>query len=207
MPEDFLNYLELEIGDSIDMINFTQTIYSAPSHALLKDVMVPMRDGIRLATDIYLPTDPNTSKLLKGPFPAVLIRSPYKKTRRTETSMALRLVEKEYAIIIQDVRGRHNSEGEFYAFLGEGKDGYDAVEWVAAQPWCNGNVGTWGASYLAITQSALAAYAPPHLKTMFVIVGPSDCSEEYIAHGGAVCLLHSTWYSYWMAQTGKRSPV
>ena len=118
-------------------------IGSAPfSHALppkdpiqvriWKNVMVPMRDGVRLATDVYLPNGETTPP---GPFPAILIRHPYGKHRSSKTAEFF--TTHGYAVAIQDTRGRYESEGEFYIYVNEGEDGYDAVEWIAAQPWSN----------------------------------------------------------------------
>ena len=105
----------------------------------------------------------------------------------------------------QDVRGRYDSEDEFYIYVNEGKDGYDAVEWVAGQPWCNGDVGTYGRSYMAATQNASAVYSPPHLKTMFVIVGTSNYIEDGAGRGGAFALLHNLAYAFRLAFTGKEA--
>jgi hypothetical protein len=160
--------------------------------------MMPARDGVRLATDFYLPDGDETPS---GPFPTILIRTPYNKSGVAETAEFF--TTRGYAVAVQDVRGRYASEGVFYIYVNEGHDGYDAVEWVAAQSWCNGDVGTWGGSYLAATQNALAVLRPPHLKTMFVVVGTSNYIEDGAGRGGAFALLHNMTYGFRLAYTGK----
>ncbi|HYM11415.1 MAG TPA: CocE/NonD family hydrolase, partial [Bryobacterales bacterium] len=102
----------------------------------------------------------------------------------------------------QDVRGRFASEGDFYAFVNEGKDGYDIIEWAAAQPWSNGKVGTFGASYLAWDQYAAAMYEPPHLVAMFANVGGADFWREFGRPGGAPNL----GWPLWMLKSAETSP-
>jgi predicted acyl esterase len=122
-------------------------------------VLVPMRDGVHLATDLYRPPG-------DGPWPAVLTRTPYGK--QGFGGQAAGVVGQGYVFAVQDMRGRFASEGEDTAFRtdawGELQDGYDAVEWLAAQSWCTGAVGTMGGSAMGITQYMLAGAAPPHLK-------------------------------------------
>ncbi len=165
-----------------------------------KNVMVPMRDGVRLATDVYLPNGETTPP---GPFPSILIRHPYGKHRTATTAEFF--TTHGYAVAIQDTRGRYESEGEFYIYVNEGEDGYDAVEWIAAQPWSTGDVGTYGGSYAAACQNALAALSPPHLRTMFAYVGTSNYIEDGAGRGGAFALLHNLVYGFRLAQTGKET--
>lgn len=140
--------------------------------------MVPMRDGTRLATEVWLPPG-------EGPWPAVLTRTPYGRTNFANDD-ALRL---GYAVVAQDCRGRFDSQGENVAFLndawGERQDGYDTVEWIASQPWCNGKVGTLGGSAMGITQNLLAPSAPPHLVCQFVGVAAADLYHDAVFQGGA----------------------
>ena len=123
-----------------------------------------MRDGTVLRSDVYLPRG-------KGPFPTLVQRTPYNKLRPQSIATFERLAEAGYGIVIQDIRGRWASDGEFHPMFNPGwtdaEDGYDTVEWAAAQPWSNGQVGTFGYSYGAWTQWALAPTRPPHLVTMF----------------------------------------
>jgi putative CocE/NonD family hydrolase len=147
-------------------------------------VMTPMRDGVRLAADVYLPA-------AQGRFPVLVTRTPYNKAGcRRE---AIYYAEHGYAVVAQDVRGRFASEGEFYAFLNEGRDGYDTIEWAAAQPWSNGKVGTFGASYLAWDQYHAAMYRPPHLVAMFANVGGANFYDEFGWPGGAPNLGWAIW--------------
>jgi uncharacterized protein len=157
---------------------------SAPQFDVIVEanVMVPLRDGVCVATDLYFPARGGVKA--EGRFPVIMTRTPYDKTNHGATGRFY--AERGYVFAGQDVRGRWKSEGEFYAFAHEGADGYDAVEWLAAQPWCNGRVGTMGASYEAAVQSALASLNPPHLATMIVTFGPSSFYHCSMRHNGAL---------------------
>ncbi len=139
-----------------------------------------MRDGVRLRADVYRPNG--------APCPAVLARTPYDRSFALTPPAALdpeRATEAGYALVCQDVRGRHGSEGEFYPFRTEGPDGYDSVEWVAAQPWCGGSVAMAGRSYAAAAQWLAAAEQPPHLRAICPVVVGSDYFEGWVYQGGA----------------------
>jgi len=124
------------------------------------DVDVPMRDGVILRADIYRPAGP-------GPFPALICRTPYGKgSDKDELRFARRAVKRGFAVVLQDVRGRFASGGWFLPHLNEGLDGYDSIEWLAAQKWCDGRVGTFGLSYPGSAQWLAALEQPPHLKAM-----------------------------------------
>ncbi|HSU68336.1 MAG TPA: CocE/NonD family hydrolase, partial [Tepidisphaeraceae bacterium] len=140
-----------------------------------KDVMVPMRDGIKLATDIVRPGG-------DGKYPVILSRTPYKKNGAQLGWIA----KMGYAYVDQDVRGRYGSGGEFSAFQNEGDDGFDTIEWIAKQPWCDGNVGMAGGSYLGLTQVAAAAARPPHLRCILPGVPPADFDHYSGFDGGAI---------------------
>ena len=131
--------------------------------------MVPMRDGVRLATDVYLPDG-------AGPFPAVLVRLPYDKNGRYcwMPFLASHFIARGYAFVPQDVRGKFRSEGEPVAFVNEVPDGYDAIEWITRQPWSNGDVGMWGDSYYGFTQWAAVAAGHPALKAIVPRVTIAD---------------------------------
>lgn len=120
--------------------------------------MIPMRDRIKLSTVFIFPPAKQTQ------YPVVLIRTPYQKERLAPHYQFL--VESGYVVAIQDVRGRFESEGTFEPFVKEGPDGYDAIEWIASQPWCNGNIGMIGSSYDGWVQYCAAVEKPPHLKTI-----------------------------------------
>ncbi len=119
-----------------------------------------MRDGVVLRANVWRPAS-------DGPFPVLVYRTPYGKDG-TESwySTHLRAVERGYAVVIQDVRGRHASEGEFLPYENEGRDGYDTIEWAARQSWSDGAVGTFGLSYPGAVQWLAALERPPHLKAM-----------------------------------------
>src|SRR5688500_18113194 len=121
---------------------------SAPySVEVVRNVMVPMRDGVRLATDLYLPAA--SGARAAGRFPTLVSRTPYKAGLSNEAQF---YEQHGYAVVAQDVHGRSGSDGTFSPFLQEGSDGYDAIEWAARQEWSNGKVATFGASYLAWEQ-------------------------------------------------------
>ena len=137
------------------------TALAAPAESVLqKNVAIPMRDGVVLRADILLPR-PN------GRFPTLVYRTPYDKEEALKTYATFRhAVERGYALVVEDVRGRYASGGEFAAYQNEGRDGYDTIEWAARQPWSNGNIGTFGLSYPGAVQWLAAVESPPHLKAM-----------------------------------------
>jgi len=137
-----------------------QTPSSANGAERRSEVSVPMRDGVVLRADVLLPS-------AEGKFPALVYRTPYgKHFALKEYKMFEKAVARGYAVVVQDVRGRYASDGEFVAYQNEGRDGYDTIEWVAKQPWCDGNVGTFGLSYPGAVQWLAAVENPPHLKAM-----------------------------------------
>lgn len=164
--------------------------------------MVEMRDGTVLATDIYLPEAPgkaDESEASTTSYPTLVIRTPYDKT--IYASAGEFFAKHEFAVVAQDVRGKNNSHGEFYPYrsegFAEGKDGYDTVEWAAEQPWSDGRVGTFGISYMAGAQWAIAGAdeeLPPHLEAM----APGFSAASYYAQGaytgGGALLSHNIDY-------------
>ena len=141
---------------------------------------VVMRDGVTLYADLYRPDGP-------GPFPVLLQRTPYDKTSPGSMTNLdpLKAARNGYAVVIQDTRGRYTSQGEFYAFRDEINDGYDTVEWAAAQPWSTGKVGMYGASYVGATQWLAALSRPPHLTAIIPNVTASNYHEGWTYQGGA----------------------
>ncbi|HOX37690.1 MAG TPA: CocE/NonD family hydrolase [Candidatus Brocadiia bacterium] len=139
-----------------------------------KNVMVPMRDGVRLATDLYRPA-------ADGKYPAILMRTPYNKDAQKHDEM----VRKGYVLVSQDCRGRFASEGDFKVFVNEGPDGCDTIKWTAEQPWCNGKVLMTGGSYVASTQIIPAIYTPPNLEALQLIVCPAMDPKFTFYQGGA----------------------
>ena len=149
------------------------------------------RDGTWLATDVWRPAQ--SGEALPGPFPAVLVRTPYDRRGARYARHGEFWAEHGYLFVVQDVRGRFGSEGEFVLLANEGPDGYDAVEWAAALPYCDGNVGTFGTSYSGWVQNALALERPPHLKAMWVNQGGSNGNVTALRHNGALELRWLTW--------------
>ncbi|MHB2165698.1 CocE/NonD family hydrolase [Alsobacter sp. R-9] len=173
--------------------------------AVLRDVMVEMRDGVRLATDVYLPAE--AGRLRAGRFPVIMERTPYGKTARSRAEIELGMdapmargevashfVRAGYAVIYQDCRGRYGSEGEFIKYVSDAADGFDTCTWIVAQDWCNGRIGTMGLSYAAHTQAALASLSPPGLACMVLDSGGfSNAFLCGIRQGGAFELKQATW--------------
>ena len=136
-------------------------------------VRVPMRDGVHLACDVYLP--PRDAETNAGDrWPAILMRTPYLKSSEAALDVARYYASHGHAYVAMDVRGRGDSEGEFVPYVNDGRDGYDAIEWLATQPWSDGALGTVGGSYPGCIQWLTALEQPPHLRAMIVAVSPSD---------------------------------
>jgi predicted acyl esterase len=134
------------------------------------EVQVPMRDGVQLAANLYLPAG-------KGPFPCLLTRTPYHKdeARTADPANAKAYTDNGYAYLVQDIRGQGRSQGTYYvSFTFDGFDGYDTVEWMAQQGWCNGSIGVTGNSAMGIAGMLTAFMAPPHLKAGYIGVTPSS---------------------------------
>ncbi len=162
---------------------------------LQKDVFIKMRDGVHVAADIYSPD-------VAGKYPALLGFSPYCKDAQNlpvpartsdplfgnggiECGISEYFVSRGYVHVIADTRGTGLSEGAYGVFSKkEQEDGYDVVEWIAKQPWCNGNVGMLGMSYFAMIQYLVAALRPPHLKAIMPVDGATDIYRQWGYHGG-----------------------
>ena len=142
-----------------------------------KNVMVPMRDGTQLAANVFLPKD-------AGPFPVILIRTPYGKMVE-KSGEAKRYCVAGYALVAQDCRGRGSSKGAWDPFRDDGDDGFDTQEWVGHQAWCNGHIGTYGGSYVGWTQWAAAPRGSRFLTCMAPVVPFSDVYHEIAYPGGA----------------------
>jgi putative CocE/NonD family hydrolase len=143
---------------------------------LERSVAVKMRDGVILHADIYRPK-------ADGKFPVLLQRTPYDK--RNSAEFAFRAAAHGFVAIVQDVRGRYTSEGEWYTFIHESNDGYDTIEWAAALPYSNGKVGMWGGSYVGATQMLAAIAHPPHLAGICPVVTASNYHDGWTYQGGA----------------------
>jgi putative CocE/NonD family hydrolase len=153
-------------------------------------VKMKTRDGVTLVADVYRPE-------AEGRFPTLLQRTPY--DRKGGIGEARTLAAAGYTVIRQDVRGRFDSEGEFYPFRHEAEDGYDAVEWAAALPYSNGMVGMWGGSYVGATQMLAASAHPPHLVAIFPYVTASEYYEGWTYQHGALMQWFATSWSSGLA--------
>jgi putative CocE/NonD family hydrolase len=142
-------------------------------------VPVPMRDGVRLFANVFLP--PSHPRV-----PAILVRTPYGKGADITPNYEA-FVRHGYAVVIEDVRGRYESEGVFEPLTQEPADGEDTLNWVARQPWSNGKIGMLGGSYLGIVQWKAALLNNPHLKAIFPVVsGSDDYRDRFYSTGGAM---------------------
>jgi putative CocE/NonD family hydrolase len=163
----------------------------AGGYGMERGIEMLMRDDTVLRADVYRPIG-------DGPFPALLMRTPYDRSLPIDPAGgpdALRATEAGYALIVQDTRGRFGSDGDFVPFEHEADDGYDSVEWVAAQAWCDGDVGMLGGSYVGYTQWTAASRRPPHLRAIAPLLATSDLHDYWIYEGGAPSL----WFNQsWM---------
>lgn len=157
---------------------------SSAEFTIQRDVEMPMRDGTILRGDVYLPQG-------AGPFPALVERTPYNKEVSPEMQVKSPpfFASQGYAVVVQDVRGKFKSAGKFIPFHDDGwgvnRDGYDTIEWIAAQAWCDGNVGMIGGSYAGATQYRTAPTRPPHLRALYVRESSADYYREWVFHDGA----------------------
>ncbi len=142
----------------------------------VEHVMLPMRDGVCLATTVYRPA------WEAGSIPVVLVRTPYNKDGLVET--AIQWYNKGYIVVTQDTRGSYASEGEFDAFLKTGYDGFDTCAWIAKQSWCSGSIGTTGGSALSMAQYPMAGLGAPGLVAQEMVIGTPDLYDQYF-RGGA----------------------
>ena len=166
---------------------------SQPVYRVIEElgIKVAMRDGVRLSTDIYRPD-------AQDKFPALLLRTPYGNGGKGDRDGHF-YAQRGYVVVIQDTRGRYDSEGIFDPMQSEGPDGYDTQEWIGTQSWCNGKIGTFGGSYNGFTQWMPAPLANPYLITMFPTKTFSDFySEAYV--GGAFRILRWSPWSYEMSR-------
>ena len=147
------------------------------------NVKVPMRDGVNLSADIYFPADQ------PGPFPVILMRTPYNNMTEECLENSVYWPQYGYVLVAQDVRGKNDSDGDFYPFgFSDFEDGHDTVEWIGAQPWCDGNVGMVGSSYVAAVQWQAAAMGSRYLKAIAPRVIAHNFHEAHRYLGGAFLL-------------------
>lgn len=172
-----------------------------PGVRVMRDVMIPMRDGLRLAADVYVPEGG------EGRLPALLERTPYDRrgtnhadrsaadsTPRSKPEIAAEFARGGYAYVLVDCRGRYGSEGVFIKYANEAEDGFDVLAWLVRQDWCDGRIGTLGLSYGAHVQAAAACLNPPGLRAMFMDSGGfSSAFHSGVRQGGAFELKQLTW--------------
>ncbi len=155
------------------------------------NVPAKMRDGVVLMADVYRP-------LADGTFPVILQRTPYNRTNNSGENVAT--ASHGYVVIIQDTRGRYQSQGTFYPFRYESQDGYDTVEWAAALPYSNGKVGMFGGSYVGATQMLASIAKPPHLVSIFPYVTASEYYEGWTYQSGALMQWFASSWTSGLAQ-------
>lgn len=161
---------------------------AASAQPVIKEtnVAVPMRDGVALRAEVWRPGT-------GGRVPVLVYRTPYGRLAAAkEAAIFSRAVERGYAVVIEDVRGRYGSDGEYVAYQQEGRDGYDTIEWAARQPWSNGDVGTFGLSYPGAVQWLAALERPPHLKAMVPAMTFAS-PRRFFYFGGAFDLSWIEW--------------
>ncbi|HEY0605012.1 MAG TPA: CocE/NonD family hydrolase [Herpetosiphonaceae bacterium] len=164
-----------------------QRVQAQASAPTCRIEQVPMRDGVRLTTEVYLPDTP-------GPYPVIVQRSPYNRLGapiNCDSATMLFFARNGYAVVNQDVRGTYRSSGTFNPMLQEASDGYDAIEWAAAQTWSTGKVGMIGGSYVGLTQWQAAMQAPPHL----VAIAPHYTASDYHDHWTYVNGAFDLWFA------------
>jgi uncharacterized protein len=167
---------------------FAGAAQAQPATTVDKNVMVAMRDGVRLATDVYRPAAPGT-------YPVILTRTPYDKTPAAEEGKFF--AENGYVYIAQDTRGRYASEGNFDIYVQDDTDGFDTATWLTTQPWFSPDQGfaLYGGSYLASTALDVALQDPPYLKAMYVYIASSNYHQDGAWRGGAFELAHNAYFA------------
>ena len=162
---------------------------------VLFDVNAPMRDGVRLSCDIFFPRGQ------RGPFPAILRRTPYDNATASITADACYFAQHGYAVVVQDCRGRFDSEGTYTPWVHEAQDGHDTIEWVGQQPWCNGSVGMQGMSYMGCVQWLAATGSSKYLKCVAPRLVGTNIYHDWCFPGGA---FHLSFFLHWnLRMTGR----
>ena len=190
-----------------------QTVEAGKTPEMYPDVvaqnneMVPMRDGMKLATDIYRPARHGAATDEK--LPVLLHRTPYDKAAAATIEIAKALARRGYVVVIQDTRGRHRSEGVFEKYyVYDAYDGYDTIEWTAKLPYSNGKVGMFGTSYAAHTQADASKLNPPHLSTMVLNMGGmSNAWNHSVRNDGAFEMGRQYTWAWEQALADTKDPV
>jgi putative CocE/NonD family hydrolase len=167
----------------VPAIHWDEAKLSAPTYEVRveRNVRVPMRDGVTLSADIYRPAT-------EGQFPALLLRTPYSNNAPDEVQDSTWYAQRGYVVVNQDVRGRYDSDGQFYTQRGEADDGYDTDEWIGQQPWSNGKIGTVGGSYLGYTQLTQGIRGSKYLRALAADVTSTDIYDGWVYVDGAFVL-------------------
>jgi putative CocE/NonD family hydrolase len=188
--------MRLFTGSILSLV-FAVSAYGQPYRvAIHSGVAVTMRDGVKLVADIYQPET-------EGKFPVLLQRTPYNRAGGAGSASAM--AAHGYVVIIQDTRGRFDSQGEFYPFRYESQDGYDTVEWAASLPYADGKVGMFGGSYVGATQMLAAMASPPHLVAIQPYVTASEYYDGWTYQSGALMQwFASSWSSGLAVDTLRR---
>ncbi len=187
VPSQYVVFMRRGFEDLLK-VGTEDPLLSKPRFETVKEtVMVPMRDGVKLATDLHFPGGS------QGKFPVILIRTPYKK-EMVELKGEF-YSKRGYVVAVQDCRGRFASQGQWEPFVNEADDGYDAVEWLGTRDWCSGKVGMIGASYAGWVQLWAAAKKPPHLVTIIPNVAPPDPFFNVPYEYGTFFLYAAIWWA------------
>lgn len=185
--------LEIIVKEGLErltpLVVYDDLSLSQPKYGVnaLGTFLIPMRDGVKLATEVFLPEaiDGFDGSDGSGKLPTILVRSCYDRNRQRLSFM--RWANKGYAVVVQDVRGRADSEGELVPFYYERDDGSDTIDWIVSQSWSDGNVGMWGASYLGYVVVAAATSGHPNLKAVVDEVNVGSPFVDTVRRGGTVC--------------------
>jgi putative CocE/NonD family hydrolase len=186
---------------AVAMILLASVVRAADRYAVTyeRNVAVGMRDGIVLRADVYRPDT-------AGKFPVLLQRTPYDKDHAV--GFGLKAAARGFVVIVQDVRGRYESEGEWYPLKHEANDGYDTIEWAGTLPYSSGKVGMFGGSYVGATQMLAAISHPPHLAGICPAVTASNYHDNWTYQGGAFAQwFNESWTSALAQDTLSRAAV
>ena len=197
----------LLLGTAVPRLEAQRLPVTPPeSFVVAKSVMVPMRDGVRLATDLYFPARDGVR--LEGKFPAILERTPYNKDHSADSSVyfagAGYYASRGYAYVAQDTRGRYASEGVWHMMTDDVNDGYDTAQWLTHQPWSDGRFGMIGTSYVGGTQHAMAESSPLGLAGLVPVDAVSNAGYFGMRNGGAFELRFMNWVFTLGAPEGSR---
>ena len=168
-----------------------------------KQIAIVLSDGVTLYLDVYRPALQGNA--VDGPWPVIVERTPYNKDRLSYTITGRYFAQRGYIYVVQDVRGRWSSEGDFEFLRNEAGDGRDTLQWISDQAWCGEKIGTLGISYTTATQQALAVRKPPRLATQLLFDGAYNYHSQTMRHGGACEYAIAFQYVVSMARTGQQA--